>query len=124
MQPKYLILYVGSKESSAGLEERLGILYRVEPRANSMELLGSLSGMDQSPNMIICDTVTLWSKFDSYTEFVDLARDGNPSLPIILLDNTRSGAILASLGSNVWYLVSNELDTLVKHVTDVLATKH
>ena len=124
MQSKYLILYVGSKESSAGLEERLGILYRVEPRANSMELLGSLSGMDQSPNMIICDTVTLWLEFDSYTEFVDLARDGNPNLPIILLDNTRSGVILASFGSNVWYLVSNEIDTLVKHVTDVFATKH
>lgn len=121
------ILYVGDKRYSDTLRDRLDqAVYKVDHLKGEMALMMEFGApyVQETPNMVICEIHILGSQFRSYTDLVNFVRDSYPALPIILLDNSRSGVTLGSLGDDVWLFISDEIDSLVRHIRKVFAPKN
>lgn len=121
------ILYVGVKSHADTL--RYGFeheVYKINHLKGEMALMMEFGApyVQEEPNIIICEIQFLGSEFKTYIELVNFVRVDYPTLPIILLDNSRSGVTLGSLGDNVWLFISDETDALVKHIRNLFAAKH
>ncbi|MCB9818575.1 hypothetical protein H6788_00095 [Candidatus Nomurabacteria bacterium] len=121
------ILYVGDKSYSDTLRDRLDReVYKVDHLKGEMALMMEFGApyVQEKPNMVICEIHILGSELKTYIDLVNFVRDSYPALPIILLDNSRPGVTIGSLGDNVWLFISDEIDSLAKHIRKVFAPKH
>ena len=121
-----IIKYLGHRIRITQLQGQLGTGYHVHHLKDEMALLTEFGAHYEvgHPDMVICELDLLWSEFKNYTDLVNFIRDSNPTLPILLLDNTRSGEVLGSFGDNVWFLVSDDINVLVKHINETFHAKH
>ncbi len=120
-----IIIHVGSESAANLLQERLDASYCVHHVHSDMALVSELGAhYEKDPDMVVCEVGSLGSVLQDPIELIEFLREGYPDLPVILIDNNRSGTAMGLVTNNAWLIISNEVDTLIKYIHEVFATKH